>query len=295
MIETGVSFFAILQHEFFINALIAGFLASIACGVIGTYVVVKKIAFISGGIAHSAFGGIGLGYLAGFNPMIGAVFASLVSAIGIGVVSRSGGEHEDTLIAAMWATGMAFGIFFIGLSPGYAPDLFSYLFGDILFVPRTDLLLMLALDALIVGTVALYYNEFLAITFDEEFATIMNIRVARIYLILLCLCALTVVMLIRVVGVILVIALLTIPAAIARQHCDRLSGIMVWAMVLGAIFTFAGMWVSYSFSVFAGLTVPSGATIILLGSLVYAVSIIQMKLRRNRAGAMQPDNGGGAR
>jgi zinc transport system permease protein len=284
MIGAGVPFFAILQHGFFINALIAGLLASIACGVVGTYVVVKKIAFISGGIAHAAFGGIGLGYLAGFSPMIGAVIASLASALGIGVVSRRGGEYEDTLIAAIWATGMALGIFFIALAPGYAPDLFGYLFGDILFVPTSDLLLMLGLDAFIVGTVALFYNEFLAITFDEEFATIMNLPVERIHLLLLCLCALTVVMLIKVVGVILVIALLTIPAAVARQHCDRLGGIMIRAVALGIVFTFAGMWASYILAVYAGLTVPSGATIILLGACVYAASILQTRLRHNRRG-----------
>lgn len=264
----------ILAFPFFQHALIAGVLISIACGIIGSYVVVKKIALISGGISHSAFGGIGLGYLLGFDPILGALVFSLASALGIGVASRVAGEHEDTLIATMWAVGMALGILFVSLAPGYAPDLFSYLFGNILFIPASDLVLMLALDLLIVGVVSLFYNELLAVTFDEEFASIMNIPVQRISLLLLCLTALTVVMLIRAVGVILVIALLTLPAAIGRQHSVRLPRIMGIAIILGILFSFSGMWVSYL------LAVPSGASIILIGAAVYAASTLYV--RRNR-------------
>ena len=267
----------ILFFEFFRNALMAGLLASVGCGIMGTYVVVKKISFISGGIAHSAFGGIGLGYLLGFNPIIGAVLFSIASALGIGVISQQGHENEDTIIATMWATGMALGILFIALAPGYAPDLMSYLFGNILFVPTEDLFIMLLLDVLIIGLVWLFYNEFLALSFDEEFATIMNIPVEKLYLLLLCLIALTVVMLIKIVGVILVIALLSIPAAVAHQHSDNLKKIMIVAILLGMLFTFAGMWVSYL------ADVPSGATIIILAAVTYGISIVSGKIRKNHS------------
>ncbi len=256
----------ILSYEFFQNALAAGILMSIGCGIIGTYVVVKRISFISGGISHAAFGGIGLGYLLQFDPIIGAVLFSLAAALGIGVVNRRAGEHEDTLIAALWASGMALGILFISAAPGYAPDLLSYLFGNILFVPFSDLTLMLVLDLVIIGIVILFYNELLAITFDEEFATITNIPVEKMYLLLLCLCALTVVMLIRAVGVILVIALLTIPAAIACQHSTMLHRIMAGAILIGAVLTFAGIWISYL------MDIPSGASIIILGAACYGIS-----------------------
>jgi len=264
----------ILSFEFFRNALMAGLLASIACGIMGTYVVVKKISFISGGIAHSAFGGIGLGYLLGFNPILGAVVFSIASALGIGVISQQGHEHEDTIIATMWATGMALGILFIALAPGYAPDLMSYLFGNILFVPTEDLFIMLLLDVLIISLVWLFYNEFLALSFDEEFATIMDIPVRKLYLLLLCLIALTVVMLIKIVGVILVIALLSIPAAIAHQHSDNLKKIMLVAILFGMLFTFTGMWISYL------ANVPSGATIIILAAGTYGISIAWGKIRK---------------
>ncbi|MBN1193741.1 MAG: metal ABC transporter permease [Methanomicrobiaceae archaeon] len=267
----------IIGYEFFQHALIAGFLASIACGIIGTYVVVKKISFISGGISHSAFGGIGLGYLLGFEPLLGAIVFSLGSALGIGIASRHG-EEEDTVIATMWATGMAMGILFISRAPGYAPDLLSYLFGNILFVPTQDLVVMVVLNAVIIGVVYLLYNEFLAITFDEEFASIMNIPVDRVYLLLLCLIALTVVMLIRIVGVILVIALLTIPAAIARQHLTSIHRIMALAILLGIVFTFAGIWIS------ALANVPSGAGIILIGASTYGISTGAIRLRRVQGG-----------
>lgn len=257
-----------LVYPFFRNALLAGVLVAIACGIIGSYVVVKKIVFISGGVSHSAFGGIGLGYLMGFDPLIGAAIFSVCSALAIGVVSRRGCQSEDTVIGAMWATGMALGIIFISLAPGYAPDLIGYLFGNILFVRTSDLILMLVLDCLIAGVVYLLYNDFLAVTFDEEFAEIAGLRVEYIYYLLLVLIALTVVMLIQVVGVILVIALMTIPAAISRWYCSNLRTMMALSMLLGLVFIFAGIWLSYL------CNAPSGATIILVSAAVYAILII---------------------
>ncbi len=251
-----------LQYEFMQHALIAGLLAAIACGIVGVYVVVKRIVFISGGIAHASFGGIGLGYLIGISPVLGAVFFTIASALGMGLVTRKTRLPEDTAIGIMWAMGMALGIIFIGLSPGYAPDLFSYLFGNILTVPLSDIILMLVLDAIIVITVVALYKEFLALSFDEEYGTVSGAPIGALYFLLLCMIALTVVVLIRVVGIILVIALLTIPAALAKQFTHNLWKMILLAILFGEAFSFGGLWLSYE------LDVASGATIILLSGTV---------------------------
>jgi zinc transport system permease protein len=263
-----------LQYQFMQNALLAGFLAAIACGIVGVYVVVKKIVFISGGIAHASFGGIGLGYLVGINPVLGAMVFAIASSLGIGLVTRRARLPEDTAIGILWAMGMALGIIFIGLAPGYAPDLFSYLFGNILTVPFFDLMLMLVLDVVIIVVVALLYKGFLYLSFDEEFSTVSGVPTEKLYLLLLCLIALTVVVLIRVVGIILVIALLTIPAALARQFTHNLKNMMLLAILAGVIFTFSGLWISYV------LNLASGATIILVSGTVLFIVFGINKLRR---------------
>jgi len=266
--------FEVLQYQFMQNALLAGLLAAIACGIVGVYVVVKKIVFISGGIAHASFGGIGLGYLLGINPVLGAMVFTIASSLGIGLVTRRSRLPEDTAIGILWAMGMALGIIFIGLAPGYAPDLFSYLFGNILTVPFFDLMLMLTLDVVIIVLVAILYKEFLYLSFDEEFSTVSGVPTERLYLLLLCLVALTVVVLIRVVGIILVIALLTIPAALARQLTYSLKKMMLLAILAGMFFTFSGLWISYA------LNLASGATIILVSGTVLFISFGVKKLRR---------------
>jgi len=263
----------ILQHEFMQHALLAGMLAAVACGIVGVYVVIKKIVFISGGIAHASFGGIGLGYLLGINPVLGAIFFTTASAIGIGLATRRTRLPEDTAIGILWAMGMALGIIFIGLTPGYAPDLFSYLFGNILTVPTSDLLLMLILDVIIIFLVSLLYKEFLVLSFDEEFSAVSGVLTERLYLLLLCLIALTVVVLIRVVGIILVLALLTIPAALARQFTHSLKKMMLLAILAGAVFTFSGLWLSYV------LDLASGATIILVSGTALFISFGISRLR----------------
>ncbi|MFC1915500.1 metal ABC transporter permease [Chloroflexota bacterium] len=274
--------FELLQYEFMQNALIAGLLAAVACGIIGVYVVVKKVVFISGGIAHASFGGIGLGYLLGINPVLGAMVFTIASALGIGLVTRRTRLPEDTAIGILWAMGMALGIIFIGLAPGYAPDLFSYLFGNILTVPTSDLMIMLILDAVIIILVFLLYKEFLFLSFDEEFSTVTGIPTERLYLLLLFLIALTVVVLIRVVGIILVIALLTIPAALARQLTHNLKKMMLLAILAGVVFTFSGLWLSYL------LDLASGATIILVSGTVLFISFGTARLRhKNRKHSRQ--------
>ncbi|MCC7565599.1 MAG: metal ABC transporter permease [Methanomicrobiaceae archaeon] len=267
---------SVLGYEFFRNALIAGLLASIACGVIGTYVVVKRMVAISGGISHAAFGGIGLGYYLGIDPIAGAVLFTVGAALGMGMLQFRARQQIDTLIGAVWAAGMAIGVLFVSITPGFAPDLFSYLFGNILLVPAGDIRLMALLAAVILLVVAVLYQELLAATFDEEYAAIMNLPVERLVLLLLALIALTVVMLIRVVGIILVIALLTLPAAISRQYTSRLKAMMLISVFLGIAFTMGGIWLSYL------LDIPSGATIILIGSAAYAASLVHTHMGRIR-------------
>lgn len=270
----------VLQYEFMRNALLAGLLASVACGIIGVYVVTKRIVFISGGIAHATFGGVGLGYLVGISPVLGAAIFTIASALGMGLVTRKTKLPEDTAIGILWAVGMALGIIFIGLTPGYAPDLFSYLFGSILTVPLSDLILMLILDAVVVGTVIALYKEFLALSFDEEFSQVVGVPVNALYLLLLVLIAITVVILIKVVGIILVIALLTTPAALSRQFTHNIRKMMLLSILLCAVFTLGGLWLSYI------LDLASGATIIMLSSIVFLIYLALARLHRRKAKAI---------
>jgi len=263
-----------LRFTFMRNALMAGVLVSIACGIIGTFVVIKRIVFISGGIAHAAYGGIGLGYFLKFNPALGAVVFSVAAALGMGAVQRKTRQRADTIIGVMWAIGMATGIVLVDLTEGYKADLMSYLFGSILAVPSSDLLIMLLLDSVIVALVLLFYKELLAVSFDETFATVENVPVDAIYLILMCLIGLTVVMMMRVVGLIMVIALLTMPAAISGQFAKHVKTMMTLASILGVVFTMTGLWLSY----FLNLT--SGATIILVSGAVYLLSLAAKPLIR---------------
>jgi zinc transport system permease protein len=265
--------FEAFQFEFMRNAMLAGLLASVACGVVGVYVVVKRIVSMSGSIAHASFGGIGLGYLLNFSPVLGAMFFSLLSAITMGLVTRRTRLPEDTATGILWALGMALGVVFIGLSAGYAPDLMSYLFGNILTVPVSDLYLMAALDLIIIALAVAFYKEFLLLSFDEEFGTVVGMPVNGLYLLLLCMVALTVVVLIRVVGMILVIAMLAFPAAMARQFTHDIKKMMVLAVVFGMVFTFGGLWISYV------LNLASGATIILLSGLALLLTYIVTGLR----------------
>ena len=265
-----------LQFEFMRNALYAGLLASIACGIVGVYVVVKRIVFISGGISHISFGGIGLGYLVGVDPVLGAMVFSVASALSIGVITQKTKLSEDTVIGILWAMGMALGILFIGLAPGYAPNLMGYLFGSILTVRFSDIMLMIILIGVIVLAVLTLYKELLALSFDEEYSTIVGIPVKELQLLLLCLIALTIVILIRVVGIILVIALLTIPAALAKQFTYNLKKMMLLAILFGVLLTFGGLWLSYE------LDLPSGATIVLLGGAILSISLVISKLRSKR-------------
>jgi zinc transport system permease protein len=256
-----------LSYVFMQRALIAGLLVSLACGIIGTYVVIKRIVFISGGIAHTAYGGIGLGYYFGINPVWGAMIFSLAAALGMGIVERKTRQRSDTIIGVLWALGMAIGIIFIDKTPGYKPDLMSYLFGSILAVPMQDIYIMVALNVIILLFVGLFYHELQAITFDEAYAEVENIPVNFLYILLLSMIGLTVVMMMRVVGLIMVIALLTIPAAISGLYIRNMKKMMAVSVLLGMAFTVVGLYLSYFFNL------TSGATIILVAGVTYLLAL----------------------
>jgi len=256
-----------LQFEFMQNALVAGILVSIACGIVGTFVVINRIVFISGAIAHAAYGGIGIGYFFQFNPVLGALVFSVFSALGMGWLQRKFKERADTIIGVMWSIGMAIGIILIDLTPGYKTDLMGYLFGSILTVSKDSLMVIFVLDILIVLLAIIFYEEILAISFDETFAIIRNLPVEAIYLGLMAAVALTIVMLMQVVGLIMVIALLTIPAAISGQYVKNIKLMIIFSSLLGSIFTTIGLALSYRFNL------TSGATIILVAGITYLISL----------------------
>ncbi len=275
-------FFQDLQrHAFLQNALAAGLLASVSCGVIGTYVVVRRISYIAGGIAHCVLGGIGaaryLNVVYGWtwlDPLYGALIAAVAAAMLIGIVSLRAKQREDTLIGALWAVGMAAGVLFIHATPGYGVDLMSYLFGNILMVPRSELWWILALDVVVVGVGLAFYNGLLAVCFDEEFARLRGLPVEAFYLLLLSLTAVTVVLLAKVVGIVLVIALLTLPVAIAGSFARTLGQMMLLAALVSAAVTTGGMAVSY------GTNLPAGATTVLLAGAAYLLVACRDGLRR---------------
>ena len=259
---------ALLQHSFLQTALLAGVLASLGCGVMGSYVVVKRIGYMAGGISHSVLGGMGAALFFGFSPTLGALLAAIGAALAIGWIKLRWRAQEDTLIGALWAIGMSVGILFISRTPGYSTDLMSYLFGNILLVSVDQLWEMALLDALMITLVLAFYRQFLAISFDEEFARLRGVPVTAFYLLFLCLVAITVVMLVQVVGLVLVIALLTLPAAIAGHYVHTMGRMMLLASVLGALFTSAGIALSWQ------LDMPAGAIIILLAGVCFLLSAV---------------------
>ncbi|MBU1340485.1 MAG: metal ABC transporter permease [Proteobacteria bacterium] len=261
-------------------AFIMGALASVAFGIIGTFVTTKRIGYLAGAISHSIFGGIGLALflqvnagITWFDPILGAVLAAIISAVTIGLVSLYAKEREDTIIGTIWAVGMASGILLIDKTPGYF-NLASYLFGDILLISGKDLLYVACLDTLVLGICLLFFNRFFGICFDSEFTSLRGINTTFFYLLLLILTALTVVFLVRIVGIVLVIALLTIPPAIASFYAKRLWQMMLYSILLCGFFTWAGLGISYSWSL------SSGPTIIVLSGGAYIILLIIHKVLR---------------
>ena len=266
-----------LQFEFMRNALIAGLLASIICGIMGTLVVVNRIVFLSGGIAHAAYGGIGLSLFLGWPYMIGTIGFSITAAIVMAAVSLKARHRADTIIGVIWALGMATGIILLDLTPGYNVDLMSYLFGSILAVPGSDLWVMMIVSILVTIFVVYFYKDLLAISYDEEFARIRGVPTRRLYFTLIGLLAITIVMVIQIVGLILVIALLTIPPFIVEKYAKSLLQMMVGSSLLGAVFTVSGLWLSYAFNL------TSGACIILVSGIAFFLNFVIVRLMISRS------------
>ena len=269
---------ALFEYQFMQNALMASILASIVCGVIGVIVIEKKMIMMSGGIAHTAYGGVGLGYLLGFEPIIGAFVFSISAALGIGAIKRRGGVQSDVIIGLFWSLGMALGIVFIAIMPGYPPDLNSYLFGNILSVTKANLYLMVILTFFIVFIVIALFHDWKAYLFDEEFASIIGIKTAFLEYLFLILVAMTVVVLIRVAGIILLLALLTAPAAMASIFSKKLKNRMIFAVIFGSIFCIIGLGISYK------LNIASGACIVILSVvsyfLIYLIHVVRINIIR---------------
>ncbi len=257
---------AILEYGFFRHAVEAALLASISCGIIGAYIVARRMVFISGGITHASFGGIGLGYFLGINPLLGAAFFSVLTALGIRLGSKRSEIREDSAIGILWSLGMAIGIIFIFLTPGYAPNLMTYLFGSILTVTPFDLALMAALAVFTLLLFTFFYRTILFVSFDEEYARSHNAPVETVNYILLILVALAIVLHIRVAGIILVISYLTIPQTTANIFVNDFRKIMLWSVIISFLGSLTGLMISFY------LNIPSGASIIFIFVIIFLLA-----------------------
>ncbi|MFA6916452.1 MAG: metal ABC transporter permease [Parachlamydiales bacterium] len=266
---------ALQENPLLLSALLAGLMASIVSGIIGSYVVVKRIVFISGSISHAVLGGIGLCLwlartqdIAWLTPFHGALVAAVISALIMGWIHLHYRQREDSVIAAVWSIGMAVGVLFISQTPGYNVELTNFLVGNLLWVAPTDLVQLAVLDAFILLSILCLHKRLVAVCFDEEQARLQGLNVSALYLFLLVLTAISIVLLIQVVGIILVMTMLTIPAAIANLLTKRLSIMMALAVVLSALFCFTGTWTAYD------LDWPPGATIALIAGIAYVVFLL---------------------
>ncbi len=258
----------VLQFEFMRNAVIAGVFASLICGIIGTFVVVNRLVFIAGGIAHAAFGGIGLAFFLGIPYLLGTIGFSLIAAAIMALVLLKAKHRTDTFIGVIWAVGMAVGIILLDLTPGYSVNLVTYLFGSILSVPGSDLWWMIFLGIFTLFAAGYFYRDLLAISYDDEFARLRGVPVDLVYFLFIGLIAVSIVLIIRIVGLILVIALLTIPPYIAEKYTRSLAMMMAVSTFLAMLFNLGGLWIAYAFNL------TSGATIILVATFGFCVSLI---------------------
>lgn len=265
-------------------ALAVGLLASVSLGIVGSYVVTRRITYIAAAISHCVLGGIGVAYylqmvqgIRWCDPMYGALCAALLSAIIIGLVSLYARQREDTVISAVWAIGMAVGLVFLAKTRGYVDPTMYYLFGNILLISKSDVWLVAIMDAVVLVLGLGFYPKLLALCFEEEFAELRGVRVKLYYMLLLCLTALTVVLLVRVVGIVLVIALLTLPAAVAGHFVRQLWQMMAVAVLCCMAFVTAGLAVSFP------LDLPSGPVIILVAGATYLLVALLNRLRRSAA------------
>lgn len=265
----------LLNYNFLTNALWAALYASIICGIIGTYIVSNRLVFLSGGITHSSFGGIGVAYYLGANPLLGAAIFSVLSALGIEYFSEKGRIRQDSVIGIWWSFGMAVGIIFVYLTPGYTPNLMTYLFGSILTVSQTEILFMALLTIIIVMFFLIFFRNILYISFDEEFAYTNGLPVKFIKYILISLVGLAIVINIKVVGIILLISLLTIPQSIANLFTKTFKKIIFWSIGISFVGILSGLIFSYQ------MDIPSGASIIFTLVLFFLIGkLIQLLKHR---------------
>ena len=271
--------FAALQYDFLRNALLAALLASVLCGVVGPFVVLQRLVFLSGGVAHAALAGLGLFYLLGWQPRWGAVLVAALSAVLLWRTERYRNAGSDATIGVLWAVGMALGFVFLQRSPGYAPDLLGYLFGDILTVSNGDLVVLLLATLLAVAFVTLLRRPLIALAYDEEHARIRGVPVGALSLAHLLLISLTVVLLIQVVGVVLVLALLTLPTLIGLPFARSVGGLLVGATVAATAMSLGGLAASFQWDL------PAGSAVVLLGAAGLLASLAFERFRRRPARA----------
>ena len=257
-----------LQFEFMRNALLASIIISILCGIIGTLVVVNRLVFMTGGIAHSAYGGVGLGLYTGISPFLGAGIFAVLNAIIMGLATVKDRDRADTVIGVLWAIGMATGIIFVDLTRGYNVNLMSYLFGSILSISKEEIYISAFFTILLIGWVCLFYKELLAISYDEEFSYVIGIPVIPLYFLTLIFTAISVIIAMRMVGLILVIALISIPPYIAENCTYSLAQMMALSSLFAMFFSIAGLWISYYFNISAG------ASIILVAGIGFFISYL---------------------
>ena len=255
----------LLEFTFFQHALLGSLFASIACGIIGTYIVTRRLVFISGGITHASFGGIGIGLYTGISPLLSAAIFSVLSAFGVEWLSKRKDMREDSAIAVFWTFGMAIGIIFSFLSPGFAPDLSAFLFGNILTITTTDIWMLLIISVLLIAFFACFLNPIIYIAFDREYAKSQRIPVVLFEYILMMFIALTIVACLRMIGIVLVISLLTLPQMTANLFTHSFKKIIWLSIGIGYLGCLGGLLLSYQ------LQVPSGAAIIFFSILVYAL------------------------
>lgn len=265
----------LLQYEFFQHALIGSLLTAVACGLVGTYIVARRLVFISGGITHASFGGLGLGFYLGVNPILTAMAFAVLSAFGVEWASRSQGIREDSAIAGVWSLGMALGVIFISLTPGYVPNLSAYLFGNILMITRGDLIWLAGLVVVLLVLFGVYLREIVYVAFDADFARTQNLPVRFIEYAMMCLIALTIVLSIRLVGIMLLMSLLTLPQITMNLVSADFRKIIWGSVGIGFAGSVAGLFLSYK------LNAPSGAFIILLFVLFFLL-VKAIKGRRQR-------------
>lgn len=264
----------ILRFNYFQHALLGSFFTCIACGIVGSYIVAKRLVFISGGITHASFGGLGLGFFLGINPILSALIFSILSTFGVEWLSKRENVREDSAIAAIWSLGMALGVICIFLTPGYAPNISAYLFGNILTVTETDLWMISSLSVLLIVGFCLFFKQILYTSFDREFAQTKGLPVGFIEHLMMLSIAITIVCSIRLIGIMLLLSLLTIPQMTSNLFFSRFKTIIIYSVLFGMLGCIGGLFLSYY------MNVPSGATIIFIQVIIFFLCKIALFIRK---------------